>query len=363
MIPFLAVVVASLVGAGIIWRLRQTGARRGAPGRGHSAQPRQSFTLSPTQQALKALVPKDPDANSPDSTAASAMGRPSRRSDRVLIRIPLEVTGKDVAGNSFTERAHTMVINRNGASFVLRDSLVPEEQITVKNLQSGQSCRFRARAGAKDLPGGLREWGIECLDPAPNFWGISFPELQEQTSVDEETSGCLLECTVCHYREMTRVALKEYRTTVEKTSLTRNCIWCGRQTEWKFALIEGDVEATSSPSLQDWEVAASLSSGMELRREERRIVQLPISIRDREGREESTITENVSRSGVCCAANMELNIGDRVFVKLASNEWSGEVEFRAQIIWCRESDEKRGNLYGLKLGPAAAASGFLKNVG
>ncbi len=368
MITVLGVVVLMMVGIGIIWRLRQTraravgGARSGATGHAPGPQLRPSSALKPTQHAPTAAAAKIPEAMSPDPTPPSTIGRPSRRSDRVLIRIPLQVSGKDLEGNSFSERAQTMVINRNGASFVLRNSLVPEGQITVKNLQSGQSCRFRARRGAKDLPGGLREWGIECLDPAPNFWGVSFPELPDQTSAEEESSGCLLECAVCHYREMTRLTLTEYRTAAERTSLARICIWCGRQTEWKFAVIEDEVEAASSQGPQDWEVAVSLTSGMELRREDRRIVQLPILIRNDDGREESTMTEDVSRSGVCCTANMDLKIGDRVFVKLASIEGPGEKEFRARIIWRREVGERRGNLYGLKLGPAAAASGLLKDA-
>jgi hypothetical protein len=367
MIPFLGV-VAAMVGVGVIWRIRQTrarttsGARPGGLGHGASAQPRPSSALKPTQPAPKAAAAKVPETMPAGAAAPLAAARQPRRSDRVLIKIPLQVSGKDLEGNPFTERAQTMAINRNGASFVLRNSLLPEEQITVKNLQSSQSCRFRVRRGAKDLPGGLREWGIECLDPTPSFWGISFPELPEQTSADEETSGCLLECAACHYREMTRLTLSDYRKTVERTSLVRSCIWCGRQTEWKFAVIEEDVETASSQGLQDWEVAVSLTSGMELRREDRRIVQLPILIKHEDGREESTKTEDVSRSGVCCAANMELTIGDRVFVKLASNDGPGEGGFRAQVIWRRQIDEKRGNLYGLKLGPAAAAGSLLKDA-
>jgi len=161
---------------------------------------------------------------------------------------------------------------------------------------------------------------------------------------------------------MTRVTLPQYRTAVEKTTLARSCIWCGKQTEWKIAVIEEDVEATSSQGLQDWEVAVSFPLGMDLRREERRIVKLPISIRHVDGREESTITKDVSRSGICCAAKMELKIGERVLVRLTSNEGRGEEEFRALIIWRREIDEKRGNLYGLKLGPATAAGSLLKNA-
>jgi len=45
------------------------------------------------------------------------------------------------------------------------------------------------------------------LDPTPSFWGISFPDLPEQNSADEETSGCLLECAACHYREWTSLTL------------------------------------------------------------------------------------------------------------------------------------------------------------
>jgi hypothetical protein len=67
--------------------------------------------------------------------------------------------------------------------------------------------------------------------------------------------------------------MSEYRETVEQTSLARNCIWCGKETEWKFAVIADSVEETSSQEMEDWESAVSLASGMELRREERRIVQ------------------------------------------------------------------------------------------
>jgi hypothetical protein len=283
--------------------------------------------------------------------SATALGR--RRSDRVLIKIPIEVTGEDLEGNSFMELAHTMVINRNGASFVLPNAIMPGQEIMIKNLQTVQSCRFRACRGSKDLPGGLREWAVECLDPAPNFWRISFPGFPEKASPTEETSACLLECVVCHYREMTRVTLSEYRSTVEQTSLARNCIWCGEQTEWKFAVIEDHGEATSSQDAQDWETAVSLASGVELRREERRIVQLAISIRHDDGREESTTTEDVSKSGIRCCANMSLKVGERAVVVLAAGEVPGEGEFRAQIMWRREIDEDKGFLYGMKLGRAA----------
>lgn len=172
--------------------------------------------------------------------------------------------------------------------------------------------------------------------------------MRDQSSFDEGV-GCLLECTVCQYREMTRLSLSEYRT-IENTSLPRDCVWCGERTEWRLAVIEGDE--TWFLGSQDWGEAISLSSGLELRREDRRIVQLPILIRHADGREESTTTEDVSMSGLCCTANIELNGGERVVLRRPAEGTSGEAEFRGQVIWRREINEKRKFLYGMKVGPA-----------
>jgi len=116
MIPFLGAVAATLMGVGIIWRLRQARARAAAVARpaatrhGPGAQPRQSSALWPPQQAPKAAATGVPEAVPAGSTAPLTAAREPRRSDRVLIRIPLQVSGKDLDGNPFTERAQTMAI-------------------------------------------------------------------------------------------------------------------------------------------------------------------------------------------------------------------------------------------------------------
>jgi hypothetical protein len=302
-------------------------------------------------QPKESVTAEAPLAKTPEARDAGAEARGRRRSDRVFIKIPIEVSGTDLAGNSFRELTHTLAINRNGASIVLTSSLPLQKQITVKNIQTGQSCIFQASRTYTVGPQGLREWAVECLEPAPNFWRISFPDWPEATSI-EEGIGCLLECMVCQYREMTRVSLSEYRT-IEGASLARDCIWCGKQTQWRFADVQG--EQTSSPDSQDWGTAASLSSGVELRREDRRIVQLPILIRDVQGREESTTTEDVSRSGLRCTADMDLQRGEQVLLWRGTEEGVGEPEFRGQVIWRREINEKHRFRYGMKVGPVGGS--------
>jgi hypothetical protein len=334
-----------LVVIGLVWRAKEMGSRDTAgrsPDRRRQPDRRRSSGTKRLQWKLKTE-----EANPPETISSSALAQSPRRSARVVLKLPLEVSGIDLEGRSFNERSHTLVINRNGASIALRNSTAPGARIKIKNLQTSQTCKFRVCEGTEKLPGGLREWGVDCVDPAPNFWGISFPETPQDSK--EETIGSLLECTGCHCREMTKLSLSDYRTTVRRTSLARFCTWCGKETEWKFAVVVEDAGETASPALKEAEEGGSLPPGGERRRDERRIARLPISIRHEDGREEFTTTENVSRSGVCCAATMQLAVGDHVFLRLVSDQGTGEVEFRAEIRWRRRINEKRGNLYGMKM--------------
>jgi len=49
-----------------------------------------------------------------------------RQSERVLLRVPIEVSGKGPDGNVFSEKAFTLVINRHGAQIRLRNALRPK---------------------------------------------------------------------------------------------------------------------------------------------------------------------------------------------------------------------------------------------
>ena len=246
----------------------------------------------------------------------------------MLMTIPVEISGSDIEGKSFTERTHTQVIHAHAASVLLRHLILPEAEMVVKNLETGQACRFRARQPIYDVPSGLHEWEIECLEPAPRFWGLSFADPSRHT--EEQTVGSLLECTGCHCRELTKLSIAEYLILVKEHSSPRQCAWCGRETSWKFAQVP-------------------LESGAERRQEERRIVHFPVWIRHEDGREEFTMTENVSRTGVCCMAHMKMAEGDHLFVRLLSDEGPGEADLRARVIWRRKINDRRGTLYGMSL--------------
>lgn len=60
------------------------------------------------------------------------------------------------------------------------------------------------------------------------------------------------------------------------------------------------------------------------------------------------MTENVSKSGVCCAANMELHEHDVILLTFEGVTAPGEEEVPARIMWRCLAGEKRKNLYGIR---------------
>jgi len=98
-----------------------------------------------------------------------------RRTERVLLQIPIEVKGTDAAGRPFKEKTHTLVINRHGARIALKTSVLPEARLIITNRQSAMTCPFRVVGRTGKSLGEGPEWGVECLEPGVNFWGIFFP--------------------------------------------------------------------------------------------------------------------------------------------------------------------------------------------
>ncbi len=100
-------------------------------------------------------------------------GEDRRRSQRVLIRMP--VTLEFAAdGKRITLNAATESVNDHGAMLLCPRSLAAETQLQVRNGQTQQQrlCRV-VRAAIESGDGYLVP--VEFADPAPGFWGISFP--------------------------------------------------------------------------------------------------------------------------------------------------------------------------------------------
>ena len=97
-----------------------------------------------------------------------------RRSGRIKRELPIQVSGIDAMGHDFTTPTHTRMLSRHGAEILLKNELVPDQEISITLLGSARDWDARVVGLFSRQPQGFA-YGIEFLFEDGNFWGISFP--------------------------------------------------------------------------------------------------------------------------------------------------------------------------------------------
>ena len=97
-----------------------------------------------------------------------------RRSQRVLMQVPVRVRGTDSQGNPFDEETETLAINAHGALTLINARVTSGSKILLQHrrTQEEQECHVvflgPVRAGKAEI-------GLEFSDPRPTFWRVAFP--------------------------------------------------------------------------------------------------------------------------------------------------------------------------------------------
>lgn len=97
-----------------------------------------------------------------------------RRSQRVLLRIPIIVIARGPDKQHVSEHTFTAVVNAHGGLIYLALKVEVGQKIILKNPETSEEQIVRV-IHATPAPDGKIEVGIEFLRPAPNFWRIAFP--------------------------------------------------------------------------------------------------------------------------------------------------------------------------------------------
>lgn len=97
-----------------------------------------------------------------------------RRSQRVLLRIPIAVIAPGPDKQMVREQTNTLVVNAQGALINLALPVRVGQVVILQNPETSeeQSCRIIRVNPARE---GKSEVGIEFLKAAPNFWRVAFP--------------------------------------------------------------------------------------------------------------------------------------------------------------------------------------------
>ena len=96
-----------------------------------------------------------------------------RRSQRVILSVPVSVTGTTPKG-AFSEETTTLVVNAHGALITLRAKVAQGQQLELKSVSNPepQACKVVYIGPTVQ---GQTQVGVEFTKPAPHFWHVAFP--------------------------------------------------------------------------------------------------------------------------------------------------------------------------------------------
>lgn len=97
-----------------------------------------------------------------------------RRTQRILARIPLLVSGKINDGMPFEEESFTIAISAGGGLLRLRKSVSKGQHLSLFQAKTGQQ-EFCTVANVEPADGGFSSVRVQFLEPNPEFWHVSFP--------------------------------------------------------------------------------------------------------------------------------------------------------------------------------------------
>ncbi len=108
-----------------------------------------------------------------ESTSAGGRGKTRRRSQRVLLNVPVRVNGQAKDG-PFEEETETLAISAYGALIRMTTNVTPGQKLVLINrkTEEEQECVVVHQIPTK---GGSSEVGVEFTHPKPKFWRVAFP--------------------------------------------------------------------------------------------------------------------------------------------------------------------------------------------
>lgn len=153
-----------------------------------------------------------------------------RRSTRLALSLPIRVYAIDFKGTDFIEDSTTVVVNVYGARIRLHHQLLPEQEIRIQSLKTSQEAIFRVVSRVGNLEDRFTYWGVECLNPSHDVWGIHFPQPGPD---DQRAVRALLRCPICRCREVIYLDEPLLESIHELGGLLRGCMKCGQTGIWE----------------------------------------------------------------------------------------------------------------------------------
>jgi hypothetical protein len=107
--------------------------------------------------------------------------RERRRSERVLLRVPVKIFGTTRDNKPMAGEAETVVVSRSGALLRSRLAWKTGSTMEITHGFTERTESFRVIWGSEQAKEGRYDFGIELLHPVQDFWGVAFPPLPRRS--------------------------------------------------------------------------------------------------------------------------------------------------------------------------------------
>lgn len=290
----------------------------------------------------------------------------ARRTDRVEVAVPIEVSGSDAAGQYFFDRTETLVISRHGATLVLQRKLMPEQDLRIRNLKNQREAEVHVIGFiAKHAKGDV--YGAKFINPADNIWDIDFPSAEESKNA---AYRLVMECMGCAARQV--AYLDELETEVFRAggALRRKCAKCRDSTLWKESSgpepePESEPATPAAPGYvpagevlvagHAWDDAVHGEDappprprGVNDRKHVRSKMQIPVCVRRVRGgsedwgtQEEVELTDDCSKGGFAFQCYGRFQVGDEVEAAVPYKPGGANIFVPARIANARKQKDGR----------------------
>jgi len=109
-----------------------------------------------------------------ESRETSWLAANRRRSQRVLMNLPIRVSGQRGAGLAFEEETHTRAISAHGALILVSTEVHRGQRLTLSNVQTKAALECVV-AHIDRKQSAQPQVGVEFALPNPTFWHVVFP--------------------------------------------------------------------------------------------------------------------------------------------------------------------------------------------
>jgi len=170
----------------------------------------------------------------PASRDVAANPPEQRSSDRVRYAFRVHITGTDSSGYDFSQPVRTEVVTRDGGLIVSPMVMNVGDIISLMRHEKQTRARIVGQIGL------LKEeqlYGIQFLEPVPDFWGIRFAEQGMDAA-----GRAVLECGACSMQQVLPLGEIEMLVFESTKVVAHDCERCGRQTLWTEPSILGEPE-------------------------------------------------------------------------------------------------------------------------